>query len=146
VSGAEPRIARTIATVHARLQAVLGGAGFGTARGSSGGGVELQATFAHASYADAKRARQRPGRDLQRPDDFAAASLAEDLEATRASHALANLSAVGTSCKRASLTERSTPRVEAPTRRVARWRTSKRDALLDVPVRQNRRPSVLARS
>jgi transposase-like protein len=85
---------------------------------------KLQAAYAHASYADAKRALVRLGRELQVRNASAARSLAEGLEETLTLHRLGVFPELGTSFKTTNLIESVQARVEAKTARVTRWRTS----------------------
>lgn len=85
---------------------------------------KLQAAYAHPAYADAKRALERRYRELRLVNESAAASLAEGLEDTRTLHRLGVFPALGVSFKTTNLIESVMARLEAKTRRVARWRTS----------------------
>lgn len=85
---------------------------------------KLQAAYAHPGYADAKRALQQVGRELQRVHVSAARSLAEGLEETLTLHRLGVYPALGLSFKTTNLIETIMARVEATTLRVDRWRTS----------------------
>jgi hypothetical protein len=85
---------------------------------------KLQAAYAHPSYADAKRALQRLGRDLQLLNASAAASLEEGLEETLTLHRLGVFPELGVSFKTTNLIESVMSRLEARTRRVTHWRTS----------------------
>jgi transposase-like protein len=85
---------------------------------------KLQAAYAHPSYSDAKRALQRLERELRPRNASAAESLREGLEDTLTLHRLAVVPELGTSFKTTHLIERVMARVEAKTRRVARWRSS----------------------
>ncbi len=85
---------------------------------------KLQAAYAQASYADAKRALQRLTRELRGLNESAARSLEEGLEETLTLHRLGVFSELGTSFKTTNLIERVMARVEARTQRVDRWRTS----------------------
>lgn len=85
---------------------------------------KLQAAYAHPSYADAKRALQRLERELRLRNESAAESLREGLEETLTLHRLAVFPELGTSFKTTNLIESVMARVEAKTRRVARWRSS----------------------
>ena len=84
---------------------------------------KLQAAYAHASYADAKRALQRLERELRLRNDSAAASLAEGLDDTLTLHRLGIFPELGTRFTTTHLIESVMARVEARTRRVARWRS-----------------------
>ncbi|WP_373069461.1 transposase [Gemmatimonas sp.] len=84
----------------------------------------LQAAYAHTSYADAKRALQRLVRELTTINASAARSLEEGLEETLTLHRLGVVAELGTSFKTTNLIESVMARVEAKTRRVDRWRTS----------------------
>ena len=85
---------------------------------------KLQAAYAHPTYAEAKRAVQRLVRDLTLINASAAASLEEGLEETLTLHRLGVAVELGTSFKTTNLIESVMARVDAKTRRVARWRTS----------------------
>lgn len=85
---------------------------------------KLQAAYAHASYADAKRALQRLVQELTTINESAARSLEEGLEETLTLHRLGVVAELGTSFKTTNLIESVMARVEAKTRRVDRWRTS----------------------
>lgn len=85
---------------------------------------KLQAAYAHPTYAEAKRALQRLVRDLTPINASAAASLEEGLEETLTLHRLGVAVELGTSFKTTNLIESVMARVDAKTRRVARWRTS----------------------
>ncbi len=85
---------------------------------------KLQAAYAHASYADAKRALERLHRELRLVNESAAASLAEGLEETLTLHRLNVFPELGVSFKTTNLIESVMARLEAKTRRVTRWRTS----------------------
>jgi transposase-like protein len=85
---------------------------------------KLQAAYAHASDADAKRALQRLVRELQLANASAAASLEEGLEETLTLHRLGVFPELGVSFKTTNLIESVMSRLEARTRRVTRWRTS----------------------
>lgn len=85
---------------------------------------KLQAAYAHASYADAKRALQKLVADLGKINESAARSLEEGLEETLTLHRLSVFADLGTSFKTTNLIESVMARVEAKTRRVGRWRTS----------------------
>jgi putative transposase len=85
---------------------------------------KLQAAYAHATYADAKRALQRLERELRLRNVSAAESLLEGLEETLTLHRLGVFPELGTSFKTTNLIESVMARVAAKTRRVARWRTS----------------------
>jgi len=85
---------------------------------------KLQAAYAHASYADAKRALERLLRELRLMNESAAASLAEGLEETLTLHRLNVFPELGISFKTTNLAESVMSRLEAKTRRVTRWRTS----------------------
>lgn len=85
---------------------------------------KLQAAYAHPSYADAKRALQRLERELRLRNESAAESLREGQEETLTLHRLAVFPELGTSFKTTHLIESVMARVDATTRRVARWRSS----------------------
>jgi transposase-like protein len=85
---------------------------------------KLQAAYAHASYADAKRALQRLGRELRLVNESAAASLEEGLDETLTLHRLNVFPELGVSFKTTNLVESVMARLEARTHRVTRWRTS----------------------
>jgi putative transposase len=85
---------------------------------------KLQAAYAHADYADAKRALQQVGRELTRVNVSAARSLEEGLEETLTLHRLGVYPELGLSFKTTNLIETIMARVEATTLRVDRWRTS----------------------
>ena len=85
---------------------------------------KLQAAYAHASYADAKRALQRLGRELRLVNESAAASLEEGLDQTLTLHRLNVFPELGVSFKTTNLVESVMARLEARTHRVTRWRTS----------------------
>lgn len=85
---------------------------------------KLQAAYAHPSYADAKRALQRLGRELAVINESAARSLDEGFEETLTLHRLNVFSELGVSFKTTNLIESVMARVEAKTARVDRWRTS----------------------
>lgn len=85
---------------------------------------KLQAAYAHPSYADAKRALQRLGRELAVLNESAARSLEEGLEDTLTLHRLNVFPELGVSFKTTNLIESVMARVEAKTDRVDRWRTS----------------------
>jgi transposase-like protein len=85
---------------------------------------KLQAAYAHASYADAKRALHRLVAELGIVNESAARSLEEGLEETLTLHRLGVFPELGTSFKTTNLIESVMARVEAKTLRVDRWRTS----------------------
>lgn len=85
---------------------------------------KLQAAYAHASYADAKRALQRLIKELRVINESAARSLEEGLEETLTLHRLGIFPELGISFKTTNLIESVMARVEAKTERVDRWRTS----------------------
>lgn len=85
---------------------------------------KLQAAYAHATYADARRALERLYRELRLVNASAAASLAEGLEETLTLHRLNGFPELGVSFKTTNLAESVMARVEARTRRITRWRTS----------------------
>jgi putative transposase len=85
---------------------------------------KLQAAYAHAAYADAKRALERLHRELRLVNESAAASLAEGLEETLTLHRLNVFPELGVSFKTTNLIESVMARLEAKTRRVTHWRTS----------------------
>ncbi len=84
----------------------------------------LQAAYAHATYAEAKRALDRLHRELRLLNASAAASLEEGLEETLTLHRLGVFPTLGVSFKTTNLIESVMARLEAKTRRVTRWRTS----------------------
>ena len=84
----------------------------------------LHAADAHPTYAEAKRAVLRLVRDLTPINASAAASLDEGLEETLTLHRLGVAAELGTSFTTTNLIESVMARVDAKTRRVARWRTS----------------------
>jgi transposase-like protein len=85
---------------------------------------KLQAAYAHASSADAKRALTRLVRELQLVNASAAASLEEGLEETLTLHRLNVYPELGVSFKTTNLIESVMSRLEARTARVTHWRTS----------------------
>jgi transposase-like protein len=85
---------------------------------------KLQAAYAHAGYADAKRALQKLVTELAKINESAARSLEEGLEETLTLHRLGVFVELGTSFKTTNLIESVMARVEAKTQRVGRWRTS----------------------
>ena len=85
---------------------------------------KLQAAYAHASYADAKRALHRLVRELRLVNESAATSLEEGLEETLTLHRLNVFPELGVSFKTTNLIESVMSRLEARTARVTRWRTS----------------------
>ncbi len=85
---------------------------------------KLQAAYAHAGYAAAKRALQTLVPELAKINESAARSLEEALEETLTRHRLEVFVELGTSFKTTNLIERVMARVEAKTQRVGRWRTS----------------------
>lgn len=85
---------------------------------------KLQAAYAHAAYADAKRSLERLYRELRLVNESAAASLAEGLEETLTLHRLNVFPELGVSFKTTNLIESVMARLEAKTRRVTHWRTS----------------------
>ena len=85
---------------------------------------QLQAAYAHARNADAKRALQHLVKELATINESAARSLKEGLEETLTLHRLGVFDALGTSFKTTNLIESVLARVEAKTPRVGRWRTS----------------------
>lgn len=85
---------------------------------------KLQAAYAHASYADAKRTLHRLRRELAVLNESAARSLEEGLEETLTLHRLNVFPQLGVSFKTTNLIESVMARVEARTARVDRWRTS----------------------
>jgi len=85
---------------------------------------KLQSAYAHAAYADAKRALDRLYRELRLKNESAPASLAEGLEETLTLHRLNVFPELGISFKTTNLIESVMSRLEARTRRVTRWRTS----------------------
>lgn len=85
---------------------------------------KLQAAYAHAAYADAKRALERLHRELRLVNESAAASLAEGLDETLTLHRLNVFPELGVSLKTTNLIESVMARLEAKTQRVTCWRTS----------------------
>lgn len=85
---------------------------------------KLQAAYAHPSYADARRALGQLVKELTVLNVSAARSLEEGLDETLTLHRLQVYAELGTSFKTTNLIESVMARVEASTRRVARWRTS----------------------
>ena len=85
---------------------------------------KMQAAYAHATYADAKRALDRLHRELRLVNESAAASLMDGLEETLTLHRLNVFPELGVSLKTTNLIERVMARLEAKTHRVTRWRTS----------------------
>lgn len=85
---------------------------------------KLQAAYAHASEADAKRALHRLIRELRIVNESAARSLEEGLDETLTLHRLGVFPELGTSFKTTNLLESVMARVEDKTCRVDRWRTS----------------------
>jgi putative transposase len=85
---------------------------------------KLQAAYAHATYADAKRALDRLVRELRLVNESAAASLEEGLEETLTLHRLNVFPELGVSFKTTNLIESVMSRLEARTHRVTRWSTS----------------------
>ena len=85
---------------------------------------KLQAAYAHATYADAKRALLKLATELAKLNESAARSLEEGLEETLTLHRLNVYPELGTSFKTTNLIESVMARVDAKTRRVGRWRTS----------------------
>jgi putative transposase len=85
---------------------------------------KLQAAYAHASYADAKRALTRLIKELRVLNESAARSLEEGLEETLTLHRLGVFPELGTSFKTTNLIESVMARVDDKTCRVDRWRTS----------------------
>jgi putative transposase len=85
---------------------------------------KLQAAYAHAGYADARRALHRLVAELGIVNESAARSLEEGLEETLTLHRLGIFPELGTSFKTTNLIESMMVRVEAKTLRVDRWRTS----------------------
>lgn len=85
---------------------------------------KLQAAYAHAGYAEAKRALDRLHRELRLLNASAAASLEEGLEETLTLHRLGVFAALGVSFKTTNLIESVMARLEAKTKKVTRWRTS----------------------
>jgi len=85
---------------------------------------KLHAAYAHPRYADAKRALQKLVQELAIENESAARSLEEGLEETLTLHRLDVFVELGTSFKTTNLIESVMARVDAKTRRVARWRTS----------------------
>jgi transposase-like protein len=85
---------------------------------------KLQAAYAHASYADAKRALHRLVKELRVLNESAATSLEEGLEDTLTLHRLNVFPELGVSFKTTNLIESVMSRLEARTARVTHWRTS----------------------
>ena len=85
---------------------------------------KLQAAWAHPAYADAQRAFAQLHRELRPVNASAAASLAEGLDETLTLHRLGVFPELGVSFKTTNLIESVMARIEAKTRRIARWRTS----------------------
>ena len=85
---------------------------------------KLQAAYAHASYADARRALHRLVQELRVVNESAARSLEEGLDETVTLHRLGVFPELGTSFKTTNLLESVMARVQARTLRVDRWRTS----------------------
>ena len=85
---------------------------------------KLQAAYAHASAADAKRALTRLITELRIINESAARSLEEGLEETLTLHRLGVFPELGTSFRTTNLLESVMARVEDRTCRVDRWRTS----------------------
>ena len=85
---------------------------------------KLQAAYAQATYADAKRALERLHRELRLLNVSAAASLEEGLKETLTLHRLGVFIALGVSFKTTNLIERVMARLEGKTGRVTHWRTS----------------------
>jgi transposase-like protein len=105
---------------------------------------KLQAAYAHAAYADAKRALHRLIRELTPINESAARSLEEGLEETLTLHRLGVFPELGISFKTTNLIESVMARVEDRTAKVDRWRTSDQKlrwcaAALGVMERQFRR-------
>ena len=85
---------------------------------------KLQAAYAHATYADAKRALERLARELRLVNASAEASLREGLEETLTLHRLGVFPELGVSFKTTNLIESVMGRIEARTHRITHWRTS----------------------
>jgi transposase-like protein len=85
---------------------------------------KLQAAYAHATYADAKRALERLARELRLVNASAEASLREGLEETLTLHRLGVFPELGVSFKTTNLIESVMGRTEARTHRITHWRTS----------------------
>jgi transposase-like protein len=85
---------------------------------------KLQAAYAHATYADAKRALERLARELRLLNASAEASLREGLEETLTLHRLGVFPELGVSFKTTNLIESVMARIEAKTHRITHWRTS----------------------
>jgi transposase-like protein len=85
---------------------------------------KLQGAYAHASYADAKRALERIIKELRVVNESAARSLEEGLEETLTLHRIGVFPELGRSFKTTNLIESVMARVEARTRRVNHWKTS----------------------
>ena len=85
---------------------------------------KLQAAYAHATYADAKRALVRLARELRLVNASAEASLREGLEETLTLHRLGVFPELGVSFKTTNLIESVMGRIEARTRRITHRRTS----------------------
>ena len=85
---------------------------------------KLQAAYAHASYADARRALQRLIREPRVVNESAARSLEEGLDETLTLHRLGVFPELGRSFKTTNLIETVMARLEQKTQKVDRWRTS----------------------
>jgi putative transposase len=85
---------------------------------------KLQAAYAHAHYAEAKRALMRLHRDLAVENASAAASLLEGLEETLTLHRLHVFQELGRTFKTTNGIEAVMARVQHKTGRVTHWRTS----------------------
>ena len=85
---------------------------------------KLQAAYAHASYADARRALQRLIRELRVVNESAARSLEEGLDETLTRHRLGVFPELGRSFKTTNLIETVMAQLERRTQKVDRWRTS----------------------
>ena len=85
---------------------------------------KLQAAYAEPTYAGAKRALERVGRELAVRNASAARSLAEGLEETLTLHRLGVVTKLGLVFKTTNLIETVMARIDATTHRVHRWRTS----------------------
>lgn len=85
---------------------------------------KLQAAYAQPTYATAKRALERLGRELTLRNASAVRSLMEGLEETLTLHRLGVVAQLGLVFKTTNLIETVMARVDATTLRVDRWRTS----------------------
>ena len=85
---------------------------------------KLQAAYAHASYAEARRALHRLIRDLRVVNESAARSLEEGLDETLTLHRLGVFPELGTSFRTTNLIENVLAQLGQKTDTVDRWRTS----------------------